>query len=88
MSAFKKALKGVVTVSNALGIVIGVVVIVIGLVLLVSWWSMFIKALMAVVPILLILIGAAVLIYFISERKSKAEIGKEGLSEGGKTDAR
>ena len=75
-------------VSNLFGIIIGVVVIVIGLVLLVSWWSMFIKALMAVVPILLILIGAGVLIYFISEGKSKAEIAKEGLSEGGKAEAR
>jgi len=77
MSAVKNTLKGVVTVSNVFGIIIGVVVIVIGLVLLVTWWSMFIKALMAVVPILLILIGAGVLIYFISESKSKAEIGKE-----------
>jgi uncharacterized membrane protein len=65
------------TVSNILGIIIGVVVIIIGLVLLVSWWSMFIKGLMAVVPILLILIGVAALIYFISEIKSKLEISKE-----------
>ena len=75
-------------VSNLFGIIIGVVVIVIGLVLLVSWWSMFIKALMAIVPILLILVGAGVLIYFISESKSKAEIGREGLPEGGKTEAK
>jgi uncharacterized membrane protein len=54
-----------------------VVVIIIGLVLLVSWWGMFIKALMAVVPILLILIGVGALIYFISEIKSKLEISKE-----------
>ncbi len=67
-------------VSNVLGIVIGVVVIIIGLVLLVTWWSMFIKGLMAVVPILLLLIGAGALIYFISEIKSKAEIGKEETS--------
>jgi uncharacterized membrane protein len=64
-------------VSNILGIIIGVVVIIIGLILMVSWWSMFIKGLMAVVPILLILIGAGALIYFISEIKSKLEIGKE-----------
>jgi len=64
-------------VSNILGIIIGVVVIIIGLVLLVSWWSMFIKGLMAVVPILLILIGVGALIYFISEIKSKLEISKE-----------
>jgi len=63
--------------SNILGIIIGVVVIIIGLILMVSWWSMFIKGLMAVVPILLILIGAGALVYFISEIKSKLEIGKE-----------
>jgi uncharacterized membrane protein len=38
---------------------------------------MFIKGLMAVVPILLILIGVGALIYFISEIKSKLEISKE-----------
>jgi uncharacterized membrane protein len=65
------------TVSNILGIIIGVVVIIIGLVLLVTWWSMFIKGLMAIVPILLILVGVGFLIYFISEIKSKLEIGKE-----------
>jgi uncharacterized membrane protein len=64
-------------VSNILGIIIGVVVIIIGLILMVSWWSMFIKGLMAVVPILLILIGVGALIYFISEIKSKLEISKE-----------
>jgi len=64
-------------VSNVLGIIIGVVVIIIGFILMVSWWSMFIKGLMAVVPILLILIGVGTLIYFISEIKSKLEISKE-----------
>jgi uncharacterized BrkB/YihY/UPF0761 family membrane protein len=65
------------TLSNILGIIIGVVVIIIGFVLLVTWLPMFIKGLMAVVPILLILIGVGALIYFISEIKSKLEIGKE-----------
>ena len=64
-------------VSNVLGIIIGVVVIIIGFILMASWWSMFIKGLMAVVPILLILIGVGTLIYFISEIKSKLEISKE-----------
>ena len=65
------------TLSNVLGIIIGVVVIIIGFVLLVTWLPMFIKGLMAVVPILLILIGVGALIYFISEIKSKLEIAKE-----------
>ena len=63
--------------SNVVGIVIGVVLIILGLVLLVTWWSMFIKALMAVIPILLILIGAGALAYFISEIKSKLEVPLE-----------
>jgi uncharacterized membrane protein len=70
-------LKGVMKVSNILGILIGVVVIIIGLILLVTWWSMFIKGLMAVIPILLILIGLGALVYFISEIKSKLEMSKE-----------
>ena len=57
--------------SNLMGIVLGLVAILVGLILIVAWWSMFVKALMAVVPILLIVIGAAALLYFISEIKSK-----------------
>lgn len=74
------------TVSNVLGIIIGVVVVIVGLILLVTWWSMFIKGLMVVVPILLILIGAGALVYFISEVKSKLEMKKEEAapSEGSK----
>jgi len=70
-------------VSNILGIIIGVVVIIVGLILLVTWWSMFIKGLMAVIPILLLLIGAGALIYFISEIKSKVGMGKEEVSAPG-----
>ena len=71
-------------VSNILGIIIGVVVIIVGFILMVIWWSMFIKGLMAVVPILLILIGVGALIYFISEIKSKMQIGKEEASTSDK----
>lgn len=67
-------------VSNVLGIIIGVLVIILGLILLIIWWSMFIKGLMAVVPILLILIGVGALVYFISEIKSKLEFEKEKSS--------
>ncbi len=63
--------------SNIVGIIIGVVLILLGLIFLVTWWSMFIKALMAVIPILLILIGAGALAYFISEIKSKLEVTQE-----------
>ena len=74
--------------SNILGIIIGIVVIIVGLVLLVIWWGMFIKGLMAVFPILLLLIGVGALIYFISEIKSKVGMGTEEASVPGekKTD--
>ena len=72
-----------ITVGNVLGIVIGVLAIILGLILLITWFSMFIKALMALVPILLIIIGAGILIYFISEIKSKMEIGKEEATSSG-----
>jgi len=67
-------------VSNLLGIIIGVVVIIVGLILLVVWWPMFISLLQGVIPIVLILIGVGALIYFISEIKSKMETGKEETS--------
>ncbi len=63
--------------SNFLGITVGAVVIIVGLILLGTWWSMFIKGLMATVPLLLILIGVGALVYFISEVKSKSEMEKE-----------
>lgn len=72
-----------IIVGNLLGIIIGVVAIVLGLILLFTWWAMFIKALMALVPILLIVIGAGILIYFISEIKSKLEMKKEETAPSG-----
>lgn len=65
--------------SNILGIIIGVVVIIIGLILLVTWWFSFVGVFKGILPILLILIGAGALVYFISEIKSKLEIGKEDM---------
>jgi len=63
--------------SNILGIIIGLVVIIIGLILLVIWWFSFVGVFKGIFPILLILIGAGTLVYFISEMKSKLEISKE-----------
>lgn len=77
MSSSRGLLKGVMMVSNILGIVIGVVVIILGLILLATWWHSFAVMFMGIFPILLILIGAGALIYFISEMKSKVEIEKE-----------
>lgn len=70
-------------VSNILGIIIGIAVIIIGLILLAKWWFSFISVFMGIFPILLILIGAGVLVYFISEIKSKLEMGKEDASASG-----
>ena len=71
--------------SNGLGVIIGLVVVIIGFVLLFNWWHSFAVVFEGVFPILLILIGAGVLIYFVSEIKSKAEIGKEeGTTPGQK----
>jgi uncharacterized membrane protein len=69
--------------SNILGIMVGVIFVIVGLILLGTWWSMFIKGLMATVPLLFILIGVGALVYFISEVKSKLEIEKE---KGGSTE--
>ena len=63
--------------SNVLGIMIGVVVVIVGFILLGIWWSAFFAVLKGIIPILLILIGAGVLVYFVSEIKSKQEIEKE-----------
>ena len=63
--------------SNMLGIIIGIVVILVGLVLLATWWASFILVLKGIIPILFILVGAAALAYFISEIKSKLELGRE-----------
>ncbi|OGP70801.1 MAG: hypothetical protein A2W09_07145 [Deltaproteobacteria bacterium RBG_16_50_11] len=63
--------------SNVLGIVIGVVVVIVGFILLGFWWLPFMAVLKGIIPIFLILIGAGALVYFISEIKSKLEIEKE-----------
>ena len=63
--------------SNVFGIIIAVIVILLGIFGLVSWWEMFVRGLKATVPIFLILIGAGALVYFVSEIKSKLEIQKE-----------
>jgi uncharacterized membrane protein len=73
----------VIGVSNVLGVIIGVILVILGLVLLVAWWAMFIKGVMAILPILLILFGVGALVYFISEMKSKLEIQKENTSSAG-----
>ncbi len=67
--------------SNLLGILIGIILIIVGLILLVAWWSLFIGVLQGIVPILLILFGIGALVYFISEMKSKIGIEEEKKTE-------
>jgi len=71
-------------VGNVLGIIVGVVVTIVGLILLVFvWWPMFVGVFKGILPILLILIGAGILVYFISEIKSKLEMKKEETAPSG-----
>ncbi|MBS3920220.1 MAG: hypothetical protein KG012_15215 [Deltaproteobacteria bacterium] len=63
--------------SNVVGIIAGVVVAILGVLLLVCWWPMFAAVFKGIFPILLILIGLGVLIYYISEIKSKLDLKKE-----------
>ena len=66
--------------SNGLGIIIGGMVIILGFILLGIWWSMFLVVLRGIIPVLLLLTGAGILVYFISEIKSKLEMSKEDKS--------
>lgn len=70
-----------ITVSNLLGIVIGLILIIVGLILLVAWWPWFIAVLQGIIPILLILFGIGALVYFISEMKSKIGMEEEKKTE-------
>jgi len=63
--------------SNVIGIIVGVVVTILGILLLICWWPMFAAVFKGILPILLILIGLGVLIYYISEIKSKLGLKKE-----------
>jgi hypothetical protein len=53
-----------------LGVVIGVVLVVLGLWGIVTWWSLFVRALMAAVPALMIVVGAVLVVFFVSEIRS------------------
>jgi hypothetical protein len=71
-------------VSNILGIIIGAVVAILGAILLIfCWWSSFVVVFKGILPILLILVGVGVFIYFISEIKSKVAMGDEAAPASG-----
>lgn len=58
---------------KVLGIVIGVVLVVLGLWGLVTWWSLFVRALMAAVPALMIVVGVVLVVFFVSEIRSSIQ---------------
>jgi uncharacterized membrane protein len=66
------------TMGKVLGVVIGVVLVVLGVWGIVTWWSLFVRGLMAAVPALMIVVGVVLLVFFFSEIRSsvkeKAEI--------------
>jgi uncharacterized membrane protein len=63
---------------KVLGVVVGVVLVVLGVWGIVTWWSLFVRGLMAAVPALMIVVGVVLLVFFFSEIRSsfreKAEI--------------
>jgi len=68
--------------SDVLGVIIGVVLLFGGFTLLVAWWPMFVHLMMGTIPMFLMMIGAGVLVYYISEIKSKSEFNKETSTFG------
>jgi hypothetical protein len=65
-------------VSSLLGILAGIIAIVVGLIPWIERWPMFLVVLRGTLPVLLILIslGLGVLVFFMSEIKSKREVEK------------
>jgi len=68
---------GEIVFSKILIILIGVLLVVLGIWGIVSWWSYFVKALMASVPAFLILLGIILVIFGYSEIKSLLAEKKE-----------
>jgi len=68
-------------VTKILALIAGIICIIIGVWGLISWWSYFIKALMASIPALLILLGIILAIFGYSELKSLLAEKKEKKEE-------
>ncbi len=79
------------TMGKVLGIVVGVVLVVLGLWGLVTWWSLFLRALMAAVPALMIVVGVVLVVFFVSEIRSsireKAEMKAASEAESKEKEA-
>jgi len=76
---------------KVLGIVVGVVLVVLGAWGLVTWWSLFVRGLMAAVPVLAIVVGVVLVVFFVSEIRSsfqeKAEMETTEEKGSEKTEA-
>ena len=64
--------------SKAAGILLGFILLGLGVVLMMAWWSYVVKALMALIPLILILTGTGILSYFVSEMKSQRDLSSSG----------
>ncbi len=79
---------------KVLGIIIGIVLVVLGVWGIVEWWAYFVKALMAAVPALLIVVGVVLVVFFVSEirsslqEKAEMEASTEGEKEEEKTSSK
>jgi Na+/proline symporter len=79
---------------KVLGIIIGIVLVVLGVWGIVAWWAYFVKALMAAVPALLIVVGVVLVVFFVSEirsslqEKAEMEASAEGEKEEEKTSSK
>jgi len=60
-----------------LSVVLGALTVLVGFILLLSWWTWFLRGLMAVVPAILIFGGIIALIAGISEVKDATQAKKE-----------
>ncbi len=55
---------------KVLGIIIGLVLVGLGIWGIVTWWTLFLRGLMAAVPALFILVGVVLVVFFFSEIRS------------------
>jgi len=60
-----------------LSVVVGALAALVGLILLISWWTWFLRGFMAVVPVMLIFGGVIAVIAGVSEIKDAGQTKKE-----------
>jgi hypothetical protein len=63
--------------SKILIILGGIICLILGMWGIIAWWSYFVKALMALIPLVLIIVGLILAIFGYSDLKSELEERKE-----------